>query len=135
MRKFVLFVTGNLFLSGVAVAQYYPEGDALGTQWKATNGNLSQFIASGYRLASVILTPASVGSQTVSYYLQYEAQLVRCDEVYSGGNLGLEVQAMQRAQEATKSNQSVAPIPPVRFPSARFVCYSLTAPRADANPK
>ncbi len=126
MKKLFLVIGISLVLTDTAIAQFYPEGPNGGTQWKAVQGNLAQFIAAGFKLVGVINStghePSAEMNETITYYLQGDTGLVRCDEQYLGGDFS-------KRLEAGKNNQ---PLPPMIFPSASFRCFSPTLPHAES---
>jgi len=129
MKKLFLVIGIGLALTDTAAAQRYPEGTDIGTQWKAVSGNLAQFIAAGMKLVAVTQSdshePSAETNVTVTYFLQGDVGLVRCDETYIGGNFS-------KVTKAAKNNKG---LPPVIFPAATFTCFSLTIPHVESSAK
>jgi len=82
----ILSTLGAIVLSAASAgAQTYEGNEAtIGTQWRGTDGNLSGYIAAGYRVAAVTqqFTASDRGIVNItSYFLQKETSLVRCNEM------------------------------------------------------
>lgn len=135
MFKWLMMASLLLTASPAAAASWFPESrETSNTQWEDIDASLHQLLGKGFRLLSVTSAFANDPKSTeptasTEYYLQLGAELVRCYETHSGGNVFNSADATVNAARAGK------PLPALVAPSGSYRCFKLVEPHTEPLPK